>query len=270
MSRAGVVVVEPGWGTTVQDAGRRRYADLGVPPAGAVDRRAFGFANRLVGNAPDEATLETLGGLTIEAQGALVVASSGTGARQTLRPGDRLVVPPTADRAWIYVAVRGGLRVEPVLGSRSHDTLSGLGPPPVAAGSVLPVGADPQTELPADFGVLAPSAPVVRLWEGPRADHFDGALDLLVGRAWPVVGDVSRVGVRLAAAPFRARGRHGAMASEGLIEGAIQVTPAGEPIVMLANHPTTGGYPVVAVVDPDDQHVVANARPGGELRFRRV
>ena len=123
----------------------------------------------------------------------------------------------------------------------------------------------------ADLALHGASAAAIRLWEGPRLDWFDGALDLLVRRRWKVVGDVNRVGVRLDAGPFTPRPqRTGAMASEGVLEGAVQVTPAGEPIVMLANHPTTGGYPVVAVVDPDDQHLVANARPGAELRFRRV
>jgi biotin-dependent carboxylase-like uncharacterized protein len=274
-----VTVVAAGWGTTVQDHGRPRYVDLGVPRAGAVDRRAHGLANRLVGNPESAAALETLGELTIEADDHVDVAISTTGTRQTLRPGDRLTVSAAAERPWIYVAVRGGITVEPVLGSRSHDTLSGLGPPPIVAGTVLPIGTEPGTEMAADLAVDAAvhgsgraiSGAAIRLWEGPRLDWFDGALDLLVGRRWPVVGDVNRVGIRLGPGPFTPRPRRSAaMPSEGILEGAIQVTPSGEPIVMLANHPTTGGYPVVAVVDPDDQHLVANARPGAELRFRRV
>ena len=271
MSRRTVRVVTAGWGTTIQDHGRPRYVDLGVPRSGAVDRRAHGLANRLVGNPESAAALETLGELTIEADDHVDVAISTTGTRQTLRPGDRLTVPPADGRPWTYLAVRGGIVVEPVLGSRSHDTLSGLGPPPIVEGTVLPVGGDPGTEMATDLAVHATVGTAVRLWEGPRLDWFDGAFDLLVGRTWRVVGDVNRVGVRLDAGPFAPRPRRsGSMSSEGLLEGAIQVTPSGEPIVMLANHPTTGGYPVVAVVDPDDQHLVANARPGAELRFRRV
>lgn len=263
-------IVEAGWSTTIQDHGRRSYADLGVPTAGAVDRRAHDLANRLVGNRPDAATLETTRGLVIEAKSALIVAISTNGSRYTLQPGERLRIDAPDNGMWGYLAVRGGIDVDPVLGSRSHDTLSGLGPAPLVDGSTLSVGMDPQSPLPTDLAPQALVERVVRLWQGPRADWFDGGIEALTGGRWTVQADVSRVGARLSSGVFERTdsAMSGTMPSEGLVEGAIQVTPAGEPIVMLANHPTTGGYPVVAVVDPDDIGIVAQKRPGSLLRFR--
>lgn len=261
-------VTEPGWGTTVQDLGRVGLAHLGVPRAGAVDRAAHDRANRLVGNEVGAATFETRGGLVIEALRPLVAATSADGQRHTLSTGDRLRVEAHAQAGWTYVAVRGGIDVAPVLGSRSHDTLAGLGPPPIVAGSAFTVGPDPGGELVADHAPARPPERVVRLWEGPRTDWFVDGLDALTARRWIVGNDISRVGARLEPGRFE-RTPHAAeqMASEGLVAGAIQITPRGEPIVMLANHPTTGGYPVIAVVDPDDLQIVAEAIPGASVRF---
>jgi biotin-dependent carboxylase-like uncharacterized protein len=264
-------VVEAGWSTTMQDLGRVGYAHLGVPHAGAVDLASHALANRLVGNPRDAATLESAGGLVVEAVGAVVAATSGDGSRHTLRSGDRLRLDPPSGVVWTYLAVRGGYVTDPVLGSRSHDTLSGIGPPAVRQGAVLQVGHDPHTELVADLAPIRPTSSVVRLWPGPRAGWFRRGLETLVERAWTVGNDVSRVGVRLDAATFdRTADMPHHMASEGLVVGAIEITPAGEPIVMLANHPTTGGYPVVAVVEPDDIGIVAQAGPGTTIRFRHA
>jgi biotin-dependent carboxylase-like uncharacterized protein len=264
-----VRVLEAGSATTIQDLGRVGLAHLGVPRAGAVDIASSGLANRLVGNAADAALLETHGGLLIEALRSLVVATSADGHRLTLAAGSRLRVDPADDQMWAYLAIRGGIDVERVLGSRSHDTLSGLGPAPIVDGLALPVGADPGTDLPADHAPIRPRSQLVRLMPGPRADRFVNPMTLLTSQPWSVSSSVSRVGVRLDAGPFVAADPR-RVASEGVLEGAVQVTPSGEPIVMLANHPTTGGYPVVAVVDPGDLGVVAQARPGAQLRFVRA
>jgi biotin-dependent carboxylase-like uncharacterized protein len=262
-------IVDVGWSTTIQDLGRAGFAHLGVPTAGAIDVGRHALANRLVGNDVSMATLETAGGLVVEAIGPLVVATSGDGSRHTLRSGERLRVDPHGDGVWGYLAPRGGVLVAPVLGSRSHDTLSGVGPAPIARGALLEIGTDPHTDLAADHAPARPVDPVVRLWPGQRVDWFVRGLDALLDRSWVVGNDVSRVGVRLAAGMFERSGRMPAqMASEGLVAGAIQITPAGEPIVMLADHPTTGGYPVIAVVEPDDLAIVAQSRPGTTLRFR--
>jgi biotin-dependent carboxylase-like uncharacterized protein len=263
-------ILDVGWSTTIQDCGRVSFGSLGVPRAGAVDRQAHDLANRLVGNTLEAATLETNRGLVIEARQPLIVATSADGRRHTLRAGDRLRVDAPTDGMWAYLAVRGGIDVEPVLGSRSHDTLAGLGPPPLLTGDSLPVGNDPRTDLPADLAPPRSVGSVVRVWPGPRADWFRLGVSALTGRTWIVQTDVSRVGVKLSSGVFERVGdtTSATMPSEGLVEGAIQVTPSGEPIVMLANHPTTGGYPVICVVDPDDIAIVAQSKPGTTLRFR--
>jgi biotin-dependent carboxylase-like uncharacterized protein len=267
--RAALRIVDQGWSTTIQDGGRHGHAHLGVAGAGAVDAAAQAVVNRLVGNEERVATLETAGGLVVEAIGAVVAATSADGVRHTLQPGERLRVDPPPDGVWAYLAVRGGILVRPVLGSCSHDTLSGLGPPPIRAGERLEVGDDPHTELVTDHAPMRPRSRVVHLWPGPRVSWFADGLDAMLGHEWEVGGDVSRVGVRLVAGRFEPSAKMPArMASEGLVAGAIQITPSGEPIVMLANHPTTGGYPVIAVVEPDDLPVVAQSRPGSTIRFR--
>lgn len=263
---AAIRVVTTGRATTIQDHGRVGFAHLGVPRAGAVDAAAADLANRLVGNALGSAVFETNGGLLIEALRPLVVATSAGGHRTTMAVGERLVVEPAEHQMWAYLAVRGGLDVEVVLGSRSHDTLSGLGPPPIDDGVELPVDADPGTDLPADHAPVRRRTDPIRLWPGPRLDRIPDSMTMLTTRPWTVSASVSRVGVRLGAGPFVAVGDD-RLASEGLVPGAIQITPSGEPIIMLANHPTTGGYPVVAVVDPRDLHLVAQTRPGADLRF---
>ena len=268
MSAAALRVVAAGWGTTVQDHGRRGMAHLGVPSAGAVDREAHDRSNRLVGNPPGAATIETRGGLVIEALRPVIAATSADGQRHTLQSGDTIRIDPADGQMWAYLALRGGIETEPVLGSRSTDTLSGLGPAPLADGDAVDVGRDPGTDLVAEQAPVRAPEPTVRLWAAPRAMWFRGGRDALVSRRWLVSSDVSRVGVRLSPGVFeRDPEAPSEMASEGLIAGAVQITPAGEPIVMLADHPTTGGYPVIGVVDPLDLPIVAQAVPGTTIRF---
>ncbi len=143
-------VVSAGVATSVQDRGRPGYADLAVPPSGAVDPAARDLVNRLVGNPADAAVLETAGGLVVEALAAVVVADSTSGAVQTLLPGETVSVDPTAGEVWAYLAVRGGIETSAILGSRSWDSLSALGPPPPRAGDVLRAGRDPGTPLAVD------------------------------------------------------------------------------------------------------------------------
>ena len=263
-------ILQVGFATTIQDRGRTGFAHLGVPAAGAVDRRTHDQMNRLVGNPRGAATVETMGAFVVEALRPVVVASSTDGHRQALKAGARLRVDAPADSVWAYLAVRGGIDVEPVLGSRSQDTLGGVGPPALAVGSLLRVGSDPGTTLDADHAPpRAPTNDRIRLWEGPQHDWFVGGLHCLTTGPWRVTNELSRVGVRLGRGEFRPSTRaRAAMSSIGLTAGAVQVTPAGEPIVMLANHPTTGGYPVIAVVDPDDLAVLVQTRPGVSVHFR--
>jgi biotin-dependent carboxylase-like uncharacterized protein len=265
-------VVQVGFATTLQDRGRTGLAHLGVPVAGAVERRTHDLVNRLVGNPSHAATIETMGALVVEALRPVVLATSTDGSRRTVSAGERVRVDAPSGSIWAYLAVRGGIDVAPVLGSRSQDTLGGVGPPPLVAGSLLGIGPDPGTELTADHAPpRAVAVDRLRIWDGPHHDWFVGGTQTLVGRPWRITNELSRVGVRLEAGDFPRSTRSDAtMPSVGLVDGAIQVTPAGEPIVMLANRPSTGGYPVIAVVEPDDLPVLAQMRPGSEIRFRRA
>jgi biotin-dependent carboxylase-like uncharacterized protein len=276
----------PGPLTTVQDLGRPGLAHLGVPTAGAADRRAFGLANRLVGNPAGAAALEvTLAGPELEWERGGWVALTGGRVEASLdgRPvpmdvavrveaGQVLAVGTVTSGLRAYLAVRGGIDVPEVLGSRSTDTLAGIGPPPLEEGASLPLGdlaqGDPFLQV-APTPALDPE-PVLAAVLGPRDDLFTArALRTLVGAAWTVGSDSDRTGIRLDG-PALERRRTVELASEGMVEGSLQVPPDGHPILFLANHPTTGGYPVVAVVAGRDLPLAAQARPGTRLRFRLV
>jgi biotin-dependent carboxylase-like uncharacterized protein len=280
-------VRKPGLLTTVQDLGRPGLAHLGVPTAGAADRRAFGLANRLVGNRPEAAALEiTLAGpeLELEAGGWVALTGGRVAADLDGRPvpmdvavrveaGQELRVGSVTSGLRAYLAVRGGIGVAPVLGSRSTDTLAPVGPPRLEEGTRLPVGDQADGE---PFRQVAPTPPVdpepvLRAVRGPRDDLFtDDALRTLIGTAWTVTSDSDRTGARLDGPVLERRRRTGELASEGMVEGSLQVPPDGHPILFLANHPTTGGYPVIAVVAGPDLPLAAQARPGTRLRFRFV
>ena len=279
-------VRRPGLLTTVQDLGRPGLAHLGVPTAGAADRRAFGLANRLVGNPPGAAALEiTLAGpeLELEAGGWVALTGGRVAADLDGRPvpmdvavpvqaGQVLSIGSVASGLRAYLAVRGGIDVPEVLGSRSTDTLAPVGPPRLAEGDRLPVG---DRVLGDPFRQVAPTPPVdpepvLRAVRGPRDDVFtEQALRTLIGTAWTVTSDSDRTGVRLDG-PALERRRAVELPSEGMVEGSLQVPPDGHPILFLANHPTTGGYPVIAVVAGADLPLAAQARPGTRLRFRFV
>jgi biotin-dependent carboxylase-like uncharacterized protein len=264
--------------TTVQDGGRPGQGALGIGRSGACDRAAARLANRLVGNGPDAAVLEvTLGGLVLRAGADLVVAKTGArcsgahNAPTALRAGRelRLGLPPTGLRT--YVAVRGGIAVEPVLGSRSTDLLSGLGPSALSAGDVLPVG-EPTGPMPGVDLAPVPDPPggevTVRVLPGPRADWFPPeASAVLTGTAWEVTGESNRIGLRLAGVALE-RSRTGELASEGMVRGALQVPPSGQPVLFLADAPVTGGYPVIGYVQDADVDRCGQLRPGQTLRFR--
>jgi biotin-dependent carboxylase-like uncharacterized protein len=276
-------VLETGASVLVQDRGRPGWAHLGVPRAGALDAPSADLANRLVGNHPDAACLEVvLGGLTLQSDKGSWVAVTGApcrvvvdgaaqafGAAVRLSPGATLTLgrPETGLRT--YLAVAGGVAVDPVLGSRSTDTLGGLGPPPVRAGDRLPVGEPSGPPAPLD----TPRTPVpgaLRITAGPRSDRVRGdVVDLLGRSSYTVSRDSDRVGLRLDGPPLDLA-TNDELPSEGIVVGAVQVPPDRRPVVFLADHPTTGGYPVVAVVEADDLWQCAQLRPGEAVRFRRA
>lgn len=262
---------------TVQDLGRRGWAHLGVPTSGALDRSALVSANRALANPDGAAALEVvLGGLALEALQDVRVCLTGAqcpgvahGVPVVLRTGETLRLAPPHDGMRTYLAVAGGFDVPLVLGSASWDSLSHLGTPPLVVGDELSIGpsASVGTAVGEERALVRAFDGTVRLWPGPRADRFDEALTHLTEHVWTVSTDSNRVGLRLGGAPLvRAGGDE--LPSEGLVTGAVQIPHDGLPIVMLADHPTTGGYPVVAVVDPADLDPLAQARPGDLVRFR--
>ena len=277
-----LVVVDAGPLTTVQDAGRPGLAHLGVPRSGWLDAPAALLANRLVGNGPDAALLETtLGGVALRAEEALTVAVTGATADvvvdgQAAAFGEVVSIPAGAllrvgtARTGVrsYLAVSGGIEVAPVLGSRATDRLSGLGPAPLVDGSVLPIGPG-RRPRPVDAARAPTYDGVLRVSPGPRADWVRGGVRRLAGAAWTVAADSDRVALRLAGQPLD-RAREGELPSEGVVLGAVQVPPDGQPLVFLADHPTTGGYPVVGVVPEADLWKCAQLRPGESVTFRQV
>jgi biotin-dependent carboxylase-like uncharacterized protein len=279
-----LTVVAPGPLATVQDLGRPGWSAIGVTRSGAADRAAHALANRLVGNDAAAATVEvTAGGLRLRAGRACLVAVTGAplpvsvdgragplSAPFPLAAGAELALgtPPAGLRS--YLAVRGGVAVPPVLGSRSTDTLSGLGPAPLRAGDELPIGDLAGDEPVVDVAPVARPAvrPVLGVLPGPRRDRLAGdAWTLLTSAEWTVGADSDRVGLRLAGPALR-HATTGELPSEGLVPGAVQVPPDGAPVVFLADHPVTGGYPVLAVVRTSDLPAVAQLRPGDRLTFR--
>ncbi|MGC4937464.1 biotin-dependent carboxyltransferase family protein [Kribbella sp. DT2] len=265
--------------TTIQDSGRPGQAALGIGRSGACDRTSYQLANRLVGNHPDAATLEvTFGGLSVLAESDLVYAVTGApcsnvalNAPALLRKDEvlQLGTPRTGLRS--YVAFRGGLDVDPVLGSRSTDLLSGLGPARVAAGDVVALGKDHGPMPGVDLAPVAdpPGDEVsVRVLPGPRRDWFtDAGWQSLTGQSYTVSSNSNRVGVRFEGKPLE-RAQDGELPSEGMELGALQIPPSGLPVLFLADHPVTGGYPVIAYVAAPDLDACGQLRPGQSLRFR--
>ncbi len=249
------------WGIagTVVDGGRAGLAGMGLSRGGAVDVASLFLANRLVGNSENAAGIETSGGLVIRLERPTMVAIAGASADVTVRNGpavgwgNPVVLPAGAqlrvgrltDGARLYLAVRGGI-------TRSRDTLA--------------VGHDPATSAATQAAPRAPLSTLLRVWPGPRSDWFRADAWGSLTSATFDVSSTSRVGVRLAGSALQ-RLDDRQLPSEGLVEGAIQVPPDGQPIIMLADHPTTGGYPVIAVIDPGDLHLAAQAATGTTLRF---
>ncbi|MFT3872062.1 MAG: biotin-dependent carboxyltransferase family protein [Nocardioides sp.] len=265
---------------TLQDRGRHGYAHLGVPAAGALDRPAAALANRLVGNTDDEAVIETtLLGVAFTTDRALTFSVTGAhasiqasgrarphGEPVTVPAGATVEIGPASEGVRTYVAVAGGIAVAPVLGSRSTDTLAWLGPPRVVAGTVLPVGPAGRPR-PVDAPAASRLRTTIRLTLGPRADWFtDEGVRALTRTAYVVGPAANRIGLRLRGRGLTRR-RTDELASEGMVAGAIQVPPDGQPVVLLRDHPTTGGYPVIGVVVEEDLAHCAQLRPGDEVRF---
>lgn len=264
----------------VQDLGRPGMATWGVGRSGAADRSAHRLAQRLVANDEHCAGLEVLlGGLRLRAHAELLVAVTGApapihvdgrlvppNAPLRLRDGAELTLGTPSRGLRSYLAVRGGLQVAAVLGSRSTDTLAGLGPAPVSAGDLLPVGDPPEHWPIVDIAPQPSSGPdqvALGLTPGPRVDRLVDPAQL--GGEWTVSEHADRVGVRLVGGRLTTIPQVDAP-SEGAVPGAVQVPPNGLPLVFGVDGPVTGGHPVVAVVEAPD--ALAQLRPGQRVMLR--
>ena len=281
-----VEVVRAGALTTVQDSGRRGFAHLGVPGSGALDPEAYARANRLVGNFPTAAVLEsTADGVGLRFDEAAVIAVTGAAAvvrvddrpagwslPVNVKPGSLVDVGMAELGVRSYVAVAGGFEVAQTLGSKSTDLLSGLGPAALVAGQRLAVGPAQGPPAAVDFAPypLPAGDLVLPLHPGPRLDWLteQGKHDLFE-QTYRVSPFSNRIALRLSG---RSLGRRAGaeLPSEGIVWGSVQLLNSGEILVFLADHPTTGGYPVIAVVDPSAASGCAQARPGTPVALRRA
>lgn len=277
-------VLQTGPLALIEDLGRPGLADVGLTGSGAADRWSHRLANRLLANPADSATIEiTLGGFAARVHGGGVdiavtgadTAPSvdgvpfGTNCIHHARDGQviSLGVPTAGLRS--YLAVRGGIAVDPVLGSRSYDMLSAIGPRPLRAGDVLPIGPQaggyPEVDQ-APVAAISADRLELRVVPGPRDDWFIDP-DALVHTDWVASDRSDRVGTRLVGPPlvYREPGRQ--LPSEGTTRGAVQVPPNGQPVFLGPDHPVTGGYPVIGVLADADADAAAQLRPGQRVRL---
>lgn len=277
-------VLKAGPFTTIQDHGRIGFAHLAVPRSGALDAPAWRLANRLVGNPGHAAALETtVSGPVLRPRDACHIAVTGAWCPVLLdgRPGPwgvpfrvragQIVEIGTATRGLrSYVAISGGLAVDQILGSRSTDVLSGLGPAPLSDGDIVPLGPPPGPPAAIDYAPYPPPPTelLLRVVLGPRHDWFtDAALATLADATYTVATASNRIALRLDGPPLL---RHVTteLPSEPVVTGAIEVPPDGHPLIFLNDHPTTAGYPVIGVVDPNDLASCAQTRPGIAVRLQ--
>ena len=280
-----IEVLNAGRWTTIQDRGRSGREHFGIPPGGAADWFAAAAANQLVGNHPDAALLEcTAAGPSLRFDSDIVVAVTGarvagieTWVPRVATAGSTLEVGAIGPGLRTYVAVRGGIDVPVVLGSRSFCQRGAFGGGfgrPLAAGdrlaeAALVHGEPLSSSWPAGHRLSIGSPWEVRVIGGPHSDAFDrGVLERLTAVACRVSPELDRMGMRLATPSLRMQAHE--IITVPMPAGAIQVTPAGELIVSLADHPTTGGYPVIATVITADLPLLAQARPGDTVRFREA
>lgn len=279
-----VTVRRVGLLAALEDRGRSGLAHLGVGRSGAADRTAYDLANRLVGNHAGVACIEaTLGLLEVVVDEPVLM--SVTGAEVEVRCGPRVHAVNTS--FWVpagttlslgpphtglrsYLAVRGGLAGTRILGSVSWDTMAQLGHPPLQPGDRVDVGHDldpaPATDL-APVRAIGTEPLELPLILGPRDDWFTAeAISRLADSDFTVTADTDRIGARLQG-PHLPRARTGELASEGVVLGALQVPTRGRPTIFLADHPVTGGYPVIGVVPRPWLDTVAQAAPGRVIRF---
>ncbi|MGV0872549.1 5-oxoprolinase/urea amidolyase family protein [Mycolicibacterium sp. XJ879] len=281
-------ILRPGPLALIEDLGRPGLAHMGVGRSGAADRRSHMLANRLVANPDDRATIEvTFGGFSARVRDssregiAIAVTGAdtdpavngvpfGTNSVHYARDGEVISLGAPRSGLRTYLAVRGGIDVKPVLGSRSYDVMSAIGPLPLQAGDVVPIGAQSE-EFPeldqAPVAAIEDDVLELTVVPGPRDDWFVDP-DVLMRTNWLVTNKSDRVGTRLVGMPLEYRQPGVQLPSDGANRGAIQVPPNGFPVILGPDHPVTGGYPVIGVLTDEDIDKMAQIRPGQTVRMR--
>ncbi|QYY31723.1 biotin-dependent carboxyltransferase family protein [Cupriavidus pinatubonensis] len=294
-----IEIIRPGALASVQDLGRTGFRRFGVGRSGAMDPLALTIGNRLLGNAPGSAAIEfTLGRAAVRFHEDLRVALTGAECNANLdgvpvwswhafdvRRGETLTLPPTRGGTRVYLCVAGGIDVEPVMGSRSTDLKAGFGG---FAGRALHDGdrlaaARPGLAASSDWlGVQAPAwalrctdsgnAVPIRLLPGPEYDDFEPAAQAALWESeWIITPNSNRMGLRLQGPALARRADRSAdLLSHGVVPGVIQVPPGGQPIALMADAQTTGGYPKIGVVIGADLWRLAQVPLGAPVRFVRV
>lgn len=278
----------PAW-LAVQDLGWRAHRALGLPQGGAMDRHALAVANLVAGNDPGAAALEwALGPGAIRFEEPARLALAGAAAQATLagrpvpmhstltaRPGDVLEVQAVSGGRFLYLAMDGGVDVPEVMGARSTYLRGGFGGHHgrlLRSGDFLHVGPAEFPSPPAGFQaprelLLDHRRDSLRITPGPQAGLFDAEeRERLVSEEWVVAAASDRMGYRLKGPPIRP-GLTATAASDPTCAGAIQVPDSGGPIVLMADGPTVGGYPKIAVICDADLPLLAQAQPGDRIRF---
>jgi len=296
--RADIRVISPGMLSTVQDLGRAGHSAIGVGRGGAADALSLRVGNRLVGNPDDAAAIEMTwtGGVFRFERDAFVVLAGGNGDSRhcygnqldrlpryrpkLVRSGDRIVVGPIQSGVRTYLCVAGGIDVPIVLGSRSTHLVGAFGGwagRPLRENDVLSIGATDASMVSKEvsegarqFCETTLARRTLRAATGPpHADFRPSVIDAFWRTRFEVSMRSDRTGLRLQGG-IGGSSFGGRMASEGMMTGAVQVPESGEPIVLGVDHPTTGGYPVIACVAAVDHPVLGQIRPGEQVRFERI
>lgn len=288
----GVVIENPGILTTIQDEGRYGYEQFGVSPAGPMDLESFHIANLLVGNDRGESALEaTMLGPTLRFTRGNVIAVTGADMSPLLnevpcamnqamavRAGDVLKLCAAKSGCRTYVAFSGGLDVPVVMGSRAtgiQNRVGGFQGRKLAKDDAIPFRApkeilDNMSRRKADHSIPEGREKVLRVILGPQEDFFTReGLQTFLSQPYAVTNDFDRMGCRLEGAVIGHR-VDGNIISDGMVTGAIQVPTSGQPIIMLAERQTVGGYTKIATVISADLPVIGQSRPGDIIRFQAV
>lgn len=283
-------ILRAGAGATIQDGGRFHYRRFGVTPAGPMDRAGFTTANLALGNPADAAAIEVgLGGIEVSCDVSVTLAFSGgnflwtrdgtplpSAMRLTLAPGQKLVARAGQSGSFAYLAVGGGIATTPVLGSRATHTrahLGGVEGRMLQAGDRLPFAGDSSAAT-NDAAIAAPwlerDTGVFRVLLGPQQDYFDDAArDAFFAAEFRLTHQADRMAYRLEG-PKIAHNRDFNIVSDGIALGAIQIAGDGQPLVLMADHQPTGGYPKLGYIIRADIGRLAQLRPGEACRFAQV